>query len=230
MHDPEQHHRPRNPPSPDRSSKGPHVPSALGEPIDEHICMIQNRHGLGDDMIKTMAAMIAVAGALAIATPATAQTKYYARERLVGLSTQRPITYVPTYSTTYTACSNGTQKATIQSCATSEGAPAKLSDCAAQPQTVSRKCTAPTVTCGVPMSRYWWGDGTGTTDLGTASTAGDAQKLCNDHVKGTTIPGVCYWKSNSPTDPTGGVTYYRNAGLYPNAPGVEYNASACTLG
>lgn len=66
--------------------------------------------------------------------------------------------------------------------------------------------------------------------LGTATTAAQAQKLCNDAVKGTTVPDVCYRKSNSPSDATGSVNLYRNATLSGNAPGAEYNASACTLG
>lgn len=94
---------------------------------------------------RTVAAIAAAATMTMLSVPATAQTRYYARERIVGMPLPDAVVYVPTYSTAYSACVGGSQSAPIESCATSQGVPARLSDCSSKPQTISRTCTAPTV-------------------------------------------------------------------------------------
>jgi len=111
-------------------------------------------------MTRTIAALLAAATIAGVAAPAAAQTRYYARERLVGMPTSPSAApaygYAAVYSTTYSKCSGDTQSAAIQGCTRSDGQDVETSFCSASPQTVSRACTSTRQTCGAFVEGKRW--------------------------------------------------------------------------
>jgi hypothetical protein len=144
-------------------------------------------------------ARLLVAGAMMLgATPATAQSKYYMRERIVGMPVANATppaatTYVPGYSQSYGPCTNGTQSRQITSCSTSDGQATALSNCSSFPQSKgSQACSA---TCGTMVQRNFGPAGGGEYNLGPATSASDARSLCT--TRSTSVGmGACGWNSS----------------------------------
>lgn len=179
-------------------------------------------------MTRTIATLLAIATIAGVAAPATAQTKYFARERLVGLTsasngTPAAKTYVPTYSNTYGACSNKTKSKSIASCAQTDGTPAALSDCASFPQSKDAIACSQSSVCG---NLYQGRQGTGSTKaseyIGSTQTFSDAESRCS--VAASTRPGgVCRW-DNTPNGLDGYAIYYmEGATLVTGAPTTRYS-------
>lgn len=93
-------------------------------------------------MIRTTALLIA-ATTLATAGAAQAQSRYYMRERIVGIPASTAETYTATYGQ-FGTCMGATQTASIASCKDSTGKDVALTLCS--PQTKSQNCT-PAATC-----------------------------------------------------------------------------------
>lgn len=156
-------------------------------------------------MTRTIAALLAAASIVGVAVPAAAQTKYYARERIVGMpisaatppaDTTPAVTYVPTYSTTYGACSGGTKSYALTSCKTSTGTAAALSDCASFPQTKGSTSCSQYSVCGTLAGNSGPKSGAGAYMIpGGVSTAAGAQSACSSYLTSSKItdPGVCYF-------------------------------------
>lgn len=152
-------------------------------------------------MIRTIAAtLLAATSFIGLTSAAEAQTKYFARERIIGVSrTSQPTVYVPTYSKTYGACAGSSKSYPIESCSTSDGKPANLSDCAAFPQTTGATSCQQYVTCG-PLSVDSGPNGNGGFYAipGNVSTPAAAMNACNTYLTQNQItqPGTCYFVRN----------------------------------
>jgi len=141
-------------------------------------------------MTRTIAVLLAAAAIAGVAAPAAAQTKYFARERIVGIpksttpaTTTAPVAYSPIYSDSYGACANNRKSKPIASCSASDGSPAKLSDCSSFPQsTGATDCNVQT--CGMaPNTFIYYKDGTLPTQIdipaGTLDGArAQAKQIC----------------------------------------------------
>lgn len=135
-----------------------------------------------------VAAFLAAAVLAAGAATASAQN-YYMRERIVGMNTAPAITYVPTYSTSYGSCVNGSQTAPIASCKDSTGKTVANSMCGATAQQSPPKaCTS--YACGsFSPNRHISGS---YTTLGIEiGTDAAAKALCEDYAGRTGTPGGC---------------------------------------
>jgi hypothetical protein len=165
-----------------------------------------------DIMTRTIAALLAVATFAGVAAPAAAQTKYYARERIVGMpissssettpppatnpGTPAEITYTPTYSTTYGQCTFGSQSAPIAKCMGSDGMQVANSVCGPARQQTTRSCT--TVACrGVNSVRK--GSGGTPYEVGTSvSLVNDALALCASYANANALgAGTCTYDKST---------------------------------
>lgn len=119
--------------------------------------------------------------------------RYYARERLVGLTASAPAA-PPVYSyeatkssSTFGACSGGFKSAPVTECTRSDGAVVANSFCAPKP-------VACGTTCRPLASSQWVGTGGTAWDRGTASNVDAAMAWCNAK-KPAEYVGNCFWDS-----------------------------------
>lgn len=126
--------------------------------------------------------------AFTAAAPATAQTAYYMRERIVGVPKK---TFTATYSQAYGACTNGKQSAPIVSCRSSDGTDAPLSSCGAQ--TTTKDCVVQS--CG-PLQQYNSYSGGSLSNIGRAANADEARTMCNAANRPFQA-GACYYQASS---------------------------------
>lgn len=161
-------------------------------------------------MRRTIATVLAAATIAGFAAPVAAQTKYYARQKVMKATTEQPATYVPTYSQTYSTCSGGTQSAPIASCAKSDGTAAALSSCSGSPQSVSRDCVPPK--CPPLVQYQWFATNTGYVNIAKVSSLAAAQNACEaEAAKGT--PGVCGWTGDTKYGDYMNVYYHKSLAM-----------------
>lgn len=144
-------------------------------------------------MIRTMIA--ALLAATTMATPAMAQTRYFARERIAGLSPNSAVTYAPIYSDTLGACTAGTQSKPIIGCKASDGTSADLSKCSSFPQSTGATSCTMGITCE-PLSGSKYpalkAGATGNMKLADNVTSpAAAQTYCDAKAKTATEPAYC---------------------------------------
>lgn len=99
-----------------------------------------------------MATLLTAATMMLGATPAIAQSKYYMRERIVGMS--KTPTYTPVYSSTLGACTNGNQSKPITGCTASDGSPATIANCSGSPQFTEQVACTTTTKCALNATSY----------------------------------------------------------------------------
>jgi hypothetical protein len=123
-----------------------------------------------------------VAGVLVGAAPAEAQ-RYYARERIVGMSNQP--SYSPVYGP-FGACTSGSRSAPVTGCATADGTPGPSTACSQTPKTET--CSS-LRTCGTFTLNRWPST---RSDLGffAASSMTEAQGRAKALCENTTKTGV----------------------------------------
>lgn len=146
-------------------------------------------------MTRTIAALLAAASIAGVCAPAAAQTKYFARERIVGLAKTAAVTYVPTYSSTFGSCVDGSQSKAMTSCTTSDNKPANLSDCSSFPQTTEAK-TCMTGSCESLISGGASSGGGKLEYVGNTKSLQTANEICQTAVK-TRTSGVCGWLNSA---------------------------------
>lgn len=185
-------------------------------------------------MKRTIAALLAAASIVGAAAPASAQTKYYVRERLVGLTksttppaTTAPVTYSPTYSSSYGACTNNVKSKPITSCSASDKSPAKLSDCASYPQTTdAMSCGFSTCTM-TPNTFAVYDDYSLPTQIPISSqTLTEARTKAKEVCEGTPGAMACLLVR---TSDTGGSVYVYTKPyiLFPGDSSGYYTGGAC---
>jgi len=152
--------------------------------------------------------LLAAATIAAVTTPAAAQTRYYARERIVGMPRgssqptapeQPAYVYSPIYSSIYSECTTGTQTAPIRGCTRSDGKAATISDCSSSPQTISRNCSITSDGTCRPLQQDMANTGSGglVISTGTISTPDQAQDLCDAYAKSRpTLKAACYYANS----------------------------------
>jgi hypothetical protein len=152
-------------------------------------------------MTRTIAALLAAATLAGIAAPAAAQTKYYARERIVGMPTSSsssdasgsvpsaPSTGTPAFDGTWTSsegasyCSGRVrQKDVALSC---NGTSCDPSNKPSTNPIVVGSCTS---VCQSKFTNGKWGSGTATSSA-PAGSESLAIKYCQD----MNAPGACGW-------------------------------------
>jgi hypothetical protein len=144
-------------------------------------------------MIRTIAALLAAATIAGVAVPATAQTRYYARERLMAMKKASPPVpvYTATYSSSYGACIDSRQSANITACKDSANKTVANSLCSAQ--TTERDCVQPV--CALVEKGYTSGSGSFNSP-GRAATAQAATDMCNVYIR-PGQKGTCYWNASN---------------------------------
>jgi hypothetical protein len=151
---------------------------------------------------KIITALLTATSAMTMATPATAQAKYYMRERIIGMPTasaeqgqDAPKTFRPVYADAPGACTGGIQSRPIVGCEATDRSPATISDCSAFPQSTGSSACTVKITCG-PMTPYRYpglkAGATGHMKLADNVTSpAAAQAYCDAKAKTTTEPAWC---------------------------------------
>lgn len=121
-------------------------------------------------------------GMLGAAMPSEAQ-RYYARERIVGLSNQP--SYSPVYGP-FGSCSSGSRSAPVTGCMAADGAPGPSGSCSQAPKT---EACASARTCGSFTTSRWPST---RSDLGffAAASMADAQPKAKTLCENTTKSGI----------------------------------------
>jgi hypothetical protein len=168
-------------------------------------------------------ANVALGAAMLIGTTASADAqRYYMREKLMVGANASAITYTPVYGS-FSACSNGSQTASLVSCTGSDSKTYPSAACG--PATKTQSCS-PKAVCTLPVVNYWDGPRgpqyVAHTKSGVNSAA-DALTHCNEQGAIYGKAGACLWDAQAKIayyNETATVISYSNSVLY---------ASACTV-
>jgi hypothetical protein len=171
----------------------------------------------------------AIAATVMMQSTADAQSKYYMREKIVGMptttaqgvpaTTTPPVTY--TYEATYGAfgaCESNSQTASISNCRRSDGQTVADSFCT--PQTKQQTCVSPpvkTYNCSIRNGYVFYVTGVKVNASSTGSTSVDeARKTCEYATK--TVKGCIVSKQTNGT--------YDASGFDWSTGSTEYNGNA----
>jgi len=181
-------------------------------------------------MNRIVTLLLAGACVIANATPATAQAKYYMREKILGMKSTaaQSRTFTPVYFGVFGTCTGGSQSRPIVGCTASDGSSASVSDCSSFPQTTgSTSCTAPIV-CGNLTSNTWVRNYAGQNNLGYVYSAAGAKTACEAFADKTGGKGICGWDPSNQSGQYGPVYYLEGGTLYtPDAQFSYLQASTC---
>jgi hypothetical protein len=179
-----------------------------------------------DIMTRTIAAMLAAATIAGVAAPATAQTKYYAREVLVRTSVPSK-TYTGTWGVSgysSSSCVSGKKEGTpITTCTDNRVADSSKSSCDPVKEPTGKVVSACFRTCGTLVTGYYSSSRSVRDDLivrypaMNAANAELARKSCEDYagVRSGEIGFSCFFTSAGQvfvrTHTTGGTVSYNSS-------------------